>query len=100
MLTTAGQKAPANSVPAAAVIRRGRVLFAVTGRKGCVGGVLLALGEMLGRNLSVILSIANLGLAGVGGILGGGVQSLDTGRNTGGEGGRLGQTDTKARKRR
>ena len=29
-----------NFVPAVAVIRRGRVLFALTGCKGCVGGLL------------------------------------------------------------
>ena len=32
------QKAPANYVPAAAVIRRGRALSGITGRKECVGG--------------------------------------------------------------
>ena len=34
------QKAPANYVPAAAVIRRGRAWSGITGRKGRVGGVL------------------------------------------------------------
>ena len=34
------QKAPANYVPAAAVIRRGRALSGMTGRKGCVGGLI------------------------------------------------------------
>ena len=34
------QKAPANYVPAAAVIRRGRALSGFIGRKGCVGGLL------------------------------------------------------------
>ncbi len=33
------EEAPANYVPAAAVIRRGRALFGITGRKGRVGGV-------------------------------------------------------------
>ncbi len=33
-----GEEAPANYVPAAAVIRRGRALFGITGRKGRVGG--------------------------------------------------------------
>jgi hypothetical protein len=33
------EKDPANSVPAAAVIRRGRALFGFTGRKGSVGGI-------------------------------------------------------------
>ena len=32
-------KVPANSVPAAAVIRRGRALFKMTGRKEHVGGL-------------------------------------------------------------
>ena len=32
------EEAPANSVPAAAVIRRGQALFGITGRKGRVGG--------------------------------------------------------------
>ena len=34
------KEAPANSVPAAAVIRRVQALFGITGRKGRVGGVL------------------------------------------------------------
>ena len=34
------QKAPANYVPAAAVIRRERALSGFTGCKGCVGGLL------------------------------------------------------------
>jgi hypothetical protein len=32
------EEAPANSVPAAAVIQRVRALIGITGRKGCVGG--------------------------------------------------------------
>ena len=39
-LTVLYQKAPANYVPAAAVIRRGRALSGIIGRKGCVGGLL------------------------------------------------------------
>ena len=38
--TVPAEEAPANYVPAAAVIRRQRALFGVTGRKGCVGGSL------------------------------------------------------------
>jgi hypothetical protein len=34
------EEAPANSVPAAAVIRRVQALFGITGRKGRVGGVI------------------------------------------------------------
>ena len=38
IMTVPRQQAPANSVPAAAVIRGGRALFGITGRKGRVGG--------------------------------------------------------------
>ncbi len=38
MMTVTREEAPANFVPAAAVIRRGRALFGITGRKGRVGG--------------------------------------------------------------
>ena len=37
-MTVPPQEAPANYVPAAAVIRRGRALSGFTGRKGRVGG--------------------------------------------------------------
>jgi hypothetical protein len=39
-LTVPDQKAPANYVPAAAVIRRGQALSGIIGRKGRVGGFL------------------------------------------------------------
>ena len=39
-LTVLCQKAPANYVPAAAVIRRGQALSGFIGRKACVGGLL------------------------------------------------------------
>ena len=39
-LTVLCQKAPANYVPAAAVIRRGRALSGFIGCKACVGGFL------------------------------------------------------------
>ncbi len=37
-MTVPGKETPANSVPAAAVIRRGLALFGITGRKAYVGG--------------------------------------------------------------
>ena len=40
MMTVPKEEAPANYVPAAAVIRRWRALFGFTGRKGSVGGFL------------------------------------------------------------
>ena len=39
-MTVPVEEAPANYVPAAAVIRRGRALSGITGRKGRVGGIL------------------------------------------------------------
>ena len=39
-VTLLAEEAPANSVPAAAVIRRVRALIGITGRKACVGGLL------------------------------------------------------------
>ena len=41
-MTVPLKKAPANYVPAAAVIRRGRALSGIIGRKECVGGILSA----------------------------------------------------------
>jgi hypothetical protein len=37
-VTVLPKEAPANYVPAAAVIRRVQALSGITGRKGCVGG--------------------------------------------------------------
>ena len=39
IMTVPEEEAPANFVPAAAVIRGGRALFGIIGRKGCVGGL-------------------------------------------------------------
>jgi hypothetical protein len=39
-LNVPAKEAPANFVPAAAVIRGGQMLFGITGRKGSVGGFL------------------------------------------------------------
>ena len=38
-MTVPLEKAPANFVPAAAVIRGVQALFGIIGRKGCVGGL-------------------------------------------------------------
>ena len=48
-MTVPGKETPANSVPAAAVIRRGLALFGITGRKAHVGG-LESRGEIPGLN--------------------------------------------------
>ena len=39
-MTVLEEKAPANSVPAAAVIREGQVIFEIIGRKEYVGGLI------------------------------------------------------------
>ncbi len=39
-MTVLAEEAPANSVPAAAVIRRGLALFGITERKAHVGGLI------------------------------------------------------------
>ncbi len=39
-MTVPSEEAPANSVPAAAVIRGGQALFGIIGRKEYVGGLL------------------------------------------------------------
>ena len=41
-MTVLEEEAPANYVPAAAVIRRGQALSGIIGRKECVGGSLSA----------------------------------------------------------
>ena len=40
IMTVPIEEAPANFVPAAAVIRGGQALFGFIGRKGCVGGLI------------------------------------------------------------
>ena len=59
MMTVAVEEAPANFVPAAAVIRRGRALFGITGRKGLVGGLKVRR-EIPGLNLGTAFNTANL----------------------------------------
>ena len=58
-LTVLYQKAPANYVPAAAVIRRGRALSGFIGRKACAGG-LLSLRLKPGAQLRLVLDTGRL----------------------------------------
>ena len=50
MMTVPTEEAPANFVPAAAVIRRGLALLGMTGRKGRAGGLTVRC-EIPGLNL-------------------------------------------------
>ena len=58
-VTVPCQKAPANYVPAAAVIRRERALSGFIGRKACVGG-LLSLRLKPGAQLQFVLKTGRL----------------------------------------
>ena len=58
-LTVPFKKAPANYVPAAAVIRRERALSGFIGRKACVGG-LLSLRLKPGAQLQFVLKTGRL----------------------------------------
>ena len=88
-MTVASKEAPANFVPAAAVIRRGRALFGITGRKGCVGGLAswMCNTQSLTRVLHLKLRVLSVGE--VSGIPSVAVKCVDIRRNTSGEGGLL-----------
>ena len=58
-MTVPCEKAPANYVPAAAVIRRGRALSGFIGRKACVGG-LLSIRLKPGAQLQFVLKTVKL----------------------------------------
>jgi hypothetical protein len=89
-VTVPAEEAPANYVPAAAVIRRVRALSGIIGRKELVGGL---------SRLDVKTHSSTPGLRGYGqtrvlvgetGIPGVAVECADIRRNTGGEGRSLG----------
>ena len=88
-LTVPAEEAPANSVPAAAVIRGEQALFGFTGRKGRVGGTFKSDVKTSGltRGLHSILLVLSTGEES--GIPGVAVKCVDIWRNTGGEGGFL-----------
>ena len=55
-MTVPLEEAPANYVPAAAVIRRERALSGITGRKGRVGGVLSRMWKLWAQPIACILN--------------------------------------------
>ena len=87
-MTVPAEEAPANSVPAAAVIRRGQALFGITGRKGRVGGRKSGV-KALGSTWELRLILPGLSPGEDGGIPSVEVKFVDIGKNTGGEGGHL-----------
>ncbi len=87
-LTVPPKEAPANSVPAAAVIRRGQALFGITGRKAR-RWLSKSKVKALGSTGELPLKLPSLSPGGGSRIPSGAVKCVDTGRNTGGEGGSL-----------
>jgi hypothetical protein len=88
-MTVATEEAPANSVPAAAVIRRGQALFGITGRKGRVGGLCKLEVKAPGSTWELPLKLLGLSPEEDGGIPSVEVKFVDIGKNTSGEGGHL-----------
>jgi hypothetical protein len=88
-MTVPGKEAPANSVPAAAVIRRGLALFGITGRKARVGGLVKSEVKSQGSTLELPLILLVLSSREVSGIPSVEVKFVDIRRNTSGEGGSL-----------
>ena len=88
-MTVPEEQAPANYVPAAAVIRRGQALSGMTGRKGCVGGLAswMCNTQSLTRVLHLKLRVLSVGE--VSGIPSVAVKCVDIRRNTSCEGGSL-----------
>ncbi len=88
-MTVSGEEAPANFVPAAAVIRRGLALFGFTGRKAHVGGLLSQGVKSRGSTPELPLILVVLSSREVSGIASVEVKFVDIRRNTSGEGGSL-----------
>src|SRR5512138_1344589 len=89
-VTVPSEEAPANSVPAAAVIQRVRALFGITGRKARAGGTCKSGVKGRGSTPELLSRLRTWRPVGVGGIPGVAVECVDIGKNTRGEGGQLG----------
>ena len=88
-LTVPPEEAPANSVPAAAVIQRVRALFGITGRKARAGGSLSPLVKCRGSTPcppGILESWRHVEASGIPGVA---VECVEIRKNTGGEGGLL-----------
>jgi hypothetical protein len=88
-LTVPPEEAPANSVPAAAVIRRVRALFGIIGRKARVGGGLSLPVKCRGSTPCVQEILGRWRQGEAGGIPGVAVECVEIRKNTRGEGGLL-----------
>ena len=90
-MTVLAEEAPANYVPAAAVIRRGRALSGFIGRKARAGGLSSGGVEAGGSTPRKRPELEASDAAGGGGIPGVAVKCADIGKNTDGEGSLLGR---------
>ena len=88
--TVPSEEAPANSVPAAAVIRRVQALFGITGRKARAGGDLSLPVKGRGSTPSLQEILDRWSQVEASGIPGVAVECVEIRRNTRGEGGQLG----------
>jgi hypothetical protein len=88
-LTVPPEEAPANSVPAAAVIQRVRALFGITGRKARAGGFLSPLVKDRGSTPCQPGILGGWRQVEASGIPGVAVECVEIRKNTGGEGGLL-----------
>ena len=73
-------------MPAAAVIRRGRALSGMTGRKGCVGGLIRLMCNTQGLTRVLHLKLLDLSTGEDSGIPSVAVECVDIRRNISGEG--------------
>ena len=76
-------------MPAAAVIRRGRALSGMTGRKGCVGGLISWMCNTQGLTRVLHPKLLDLSTGEDSGIPSVAVECVDIRKNTGGESGLL-----------
>jgi hypothetical protein len=91
-VTVPSKEAPANSVPAAAVIQRVQALFGITGRKARAGGSGKSEVKFRSSTPKLLLILRIWRSVEVGGITGVAVECVDICKNTRGEGGRLGRS--------
>ena len=88
-MTVPPEEAPANFVPAAAVIRRVRALFGIIGRKAHVGGSLSLTVKACGSTAGGQGILESWREGEASGIPGVAVECVEIRKNTGGEGGWL-----------
>ena len=85
-MTVPEKKAPANYVPAAAVIRRGQALSGIIGRKARAGGHLSLVFKPRGSTLGLHWKLDDLSIGEESGIPRVAVKCVEMWRNTSGEG--------------